>query len=133
MDEYIRAGQTLGLEGQELRQFVIEQQEQAREERRMAREEREREREREEREREREREREEREHEREREEREREREREERERERERAFELEKMRLVSPVDANQSNENPKSAKRPQIQGFADGKDRIDAYLLRFER
>ena len=113
MDEYLRIGQTLGLEGNELRQFVLSQQEIAREERRLAREA---EKEKEERERERE-----------------EREREERERERE--FELEKLKLGH---RNQSNDAQQpfvssSNSKPKLQSFIDGRDQIDAYLSRFER
>ena len=116
MEELLRIGQTLGLEGEELKQFIIDQQDRAREERRIAREEREREREREERERERE--------------------REEREREKEREFELEKLRLLGQGSTNQSNTGGQAVNRsdrPKIQNFNDGIDQIDAYLLRFER
>ena len=107
MEELLRIGQTLGLEGEELKQFIIDQQDRAREERRIAREERERERE-----------------------------REEREREKEREFELEKLRLLGQGSTNQSNTGGQAVNRsdrPKIQNFNDGIDQIDAYLLRFER
>ena len=117
MDEYLRIGQALGFEGNELRQFVLNQQELAREERRLAREHEREEQERLEREREQER---------------LEREQERLEGERKRAFELEKLRLEHKNQSNDAHQ-PVGSHRPKIQPFVDGRDQIDAYLSRFER
>ena len=120
MNELIDTGRALGLEGVELRQFVAEQQELVRAKRAAQREA-------------------------EAAERVAQREAAERavEREREREFELERARLMAMAGDAQSNANAigvgaagggsTAIKGPKMPCFADGKDRLDSYLMRFER
>ena len=144
MEKLYEIGTRMGLEGQELRQFITEQQkterddrEREREEREKEREEREKEREREEREKERQRE--EREKERERDEREKENERKEREIQRQHELSIKQMEVELAKNANNSckattQNSPVSASSiPKLPPFVDQKDDLDSYLNRFER
>ena len=112
MERLIEHGLRLGLEGEELRTFVKEQQSIEREERALERE-REREREREERERERE-------------------ERENARKESEREHELQLKRLeLQAMGGDVMTVSTKSV--PKLPPFIDHKDDLDSYLNRFER
>ena len=111
MDKLIEIGKELGYEGQELREFVKEQQDFEREERRQARE-RERERE--------------------------ERDRECQAAEHEHQIKIEQMRLdAMAVEANRAQPTRDTrtnlAKKPKLPTFDEKTDDMDAYLQRFER
>lgn len=130
MDRYIEIAAQHGLHGAEALKFASERMDKdvEREERRREREEREKEREREREEREREREREREKCEKEREEREKERE----EREKERKHELEKLQHQSEtLSTSRQTANP--VLTPKLPPFAEGRDEMDSYLLRFEK
>ena len=110
MEEYLRVGRELGLAGEELRCFVLEQQKLAREERA---EERAAAREAEERERAAAREAE----------------------ERAQRFELERIRAQAEVAPQVNNGviGINNSSVPKVPHFVDGRDQLDAYLQRFER
>ena len=151
IDKLVKAGEKLGLTGDDLVKYVDRKEEELRSreeranQRAIEREEAQREREREREERESARVREERESAREREEREREREREERERERREAhehearmmqmqIELERTKIADiPNYPNIGGVTAQKQRGPKLPYFEDGKDSMDAYLSRFER